>query len=181
MDVRHLKLAGDLGAIYPVEMSIRSLADIEAAVAESNVVDSLLAMNMGRCTPLDDPLTVEIIDKLKNAVMKDVDALLTQKHNKVMGKVNYNRRALQVQYEQHIANTCTWSNGISDYVRGLDARISDLVGQQERFEKAHRQVMQTSLDQIAIYDDAIAKLYEDVKELQKMLKPRTRSTSAMSA
>ena len=42
VDVRHLKLAGDLGAIYPVESSIRSLADIEDAVADSNVVINLI-------------------------------------------------------------------------------------------------------------------------------------------
>jgi len=41
-EVQRLKLAGDLGAIYPVEMSIRSLADIEAAVAESNVVINMV-------------------------------------------------------------------------------------------------------------------------------------------
>jgi NADH dehydrogenase (ubiquinone) 1 alpha subcomplex subunit 9 len=41
VDVRHLKLAGDLGVINPVESSIRSLADIEEAVAESNVVVNL--------------------------------------------------------------------------------------------------------------------------------------------
>lgn len=150
--------------------------------AETDVVHSLLTMNMKeQCTPVDDPfvrtLTLEIID----AVKKDVDAWLAQKHSKVMGKLNYNRRALHDQYEKHQANTVTWANGISDYVRGLDARVSDLIKQQERFEKAHRQVMQTTLDQIAVYDDAVAKLYEDVKELQKLQKPRTRSTSAMSA
>jgi len=42
VDVRHLKLAGDLGAIYPVEGTIRSLADIEAAVSESNIVINLV-------------------------------------------------------------------------------------------------------------------------------------------
>ena len=42
VDVRHLKLAGDLGAIYPVQSSIRSLSDIEAAVADSNVVINLV-------------------------------------------------------------------------------------------------------------------------------------------
>ena len=42
VDVRHLKLAGDLGAIYPIESSIRSVADIEAAVADSNVVINLV-------------------------------------------------------------------------------------------------------------------------------------------
>lgn len=46
VSTRHLKLAGDLGAIYPVEMSIRSLADIEAAVAESNVVINLLGRHI---------------------------------------------------------------------------------------------------------------------------------------
>ena len=33
VDVRHLKLAGDLGVIHPVEMSIRSLEQIEEANA----------------------------------------------------------------------------------------------------------------------------------------------------
>ena len=42
VDVRHLKLAGDLGAIYPIPSSIRSLSDIEAAVADSNVVINLV-------------------------------------------------------------------------------------------------------------------------------------------
>ena len=42
MDVRHLKLTGDLGVINPIESSIRSLDDIEAAVAGSNVVINLL-------------------------------------------------------------------------------------------------------------------------------------------
>ena len=32
IDVRHLKLAGDLGAVLPVEMSIRNLHEIEEAV-----------------------------------------------------------------------------------------------------------------------------------------------------
>ena len=44
--VRHLKLAGDLGAINPVEMSIRSLADIEDAVADSNVVVNLVGKHI---------------------------------------------------------------------------------------------------------------------------------------
>ena len=42
IDVRHLKLAGDLGAIAPVEMSIRNLDEITAMVADSNVVINLL-------------------------------------------------------------------------------------------------------------------------------------------
>ena len=42
VDVRHLKLCGDLGVINPVESSIRSLSDIEDAVAGSNVVINLL-------------------------------------------------------------------------------------------------------------------------------------------
>jgi len=46
VDVRHLKLAGDLGVVNPVEMSIRSLHDIEAAVAGSNVVINLLGKHV---------------------------------------------------------------------------------------------------------------------------------------
>ena len=42
VDVRHLKLAGDLGVINPVEMSIRSLEEIEEAVDGSNIVINLL-------------------------------------------------------------------------------------------------------------------------------------------
>jgi NADH dehydrogenase (ubiquinone) 1 alpha subcomplex subunit 9 len=43
MESRHLKLSGDLGVVSPIdEMSIRSLAEIEAAVAESNVVINLV-------------------------------------------------------------------------------------------------------------------------------------------
>lgn len=42
VDVRHLKLAGDLGMVNPVEMSIRSLDEIEEAVDGSNVVINLL-------------------------------------------------------------------------------------------------------------------------------------------
>lgn len=42
VDVRHLKLTGDLGMINPVESSIRSIDDIEEAVAGSNVVINLL-------------------------------------------------------------------------------------------------------------------------------------------
>jgi len=46
VDVRHLKLAGDLGVINPVESSIRKIEDIEAAVAGSNVVINLLGKHM---------------------------------------------------------------------------------------------------------------------------------------
>jgi NADH dehydrogenase (ubiquinone) 1 alpha subcomplex subunit 9 len=41
-DITKLKLAGDLGVVNPIESTIRSLADIEAAVAESNVVINLV-------------------------------------------------------------------------------------------------------------------------------------------
>jgi len=42
VDVRHLKLCGDLGVVNMFESSIRSLDDIETAVAGSNVVINLL-------------------------------------------------------------------------------------------------------------------------------------------
>ena len=42
VDVRHLKLCGDLGVVNPIESSIRSLSDIEDAVRGSNVVINLL-------------------------------------------------------------------------------------------------------------------------------------------
>ena len=46
VDVRHLKLAGDLGSVYMPEMSIRSIGEIEEAVAGSNVVINLLGNRM---------------------------------------------------------------------------------------------------------------------------------------
>jgi NADH dehydrogenase (ubiquinone) 1 alpha subcomplex subunit 9 len=42
VDVRHLKLAGDLGQVLPSITTIRSLGEIEKAVAGSNVVINLL-------------------------------------------------------------------------------------------------------------------------------------------
>ena len=41
-DVRHLKVMGDLGVVNFVETSIRSLEQIEAAVADADVVINLL-------------------------------------------------------------------------------------------------------------------------------------------
>lgn len=46
VDVRHLRPGGDLGVINPMEMTIRSLDDIEAAVAGSNVVINLLGKHI---------------------------------------------------------------------------------------------------------------------------------------
>ena len=42
VDARHLKLAGDLGMVQPYQMSIRSLDEIQEAVAGSNIVINLL-------------------------------------------------------------------------------------------------------------------------------------------
>lgn len=42
VDIRHLKLAGDLGAINFEQVSIRSPGDIEKAIDGSNVVINLL-------------------------------------------------------------------------------------------------------------------------------------------
>lgn len=46
VDVRHLKLCGDLGQINFVPSSIRSVEDIESAVSDSNVVINLLGKHL---------------------------------------------------------------------------------------------------------------------------------------
>ena len=47
VDVRHLKLAGDLGVIHAYESTIRSVDEIERAVAGSNVVVNLIGKHFG--------------------------------------------------------------------------------------------------------------------------------------